>query len=163
MRKKHGAVISLVALAVLVSGACGKDYREMLEKKGIPFTGETFLEEARSGNRGNVELFLKAGMDVDTRDKDLSTALMIATERDDVDMVRLLVARGADVNAANVDGYTALMYAAYRGNREIVELLVKNNAAVDSKDKDGWTALRYASVRGRSDIVDMLKKARDKK
>lgn len=156
-RTKGVVLVSFIAFTVLISCACGTDYRKVLEKRGIAFTREAFLREVRAGNREHVELFIKAGMDIDARDDDRSTALMIAAERDDLDMVRLLVERGADVNAANVDGYTALMYAAYRGNGKIVALLVRNGADVDMKDKDGWTALRYASVQGKNDIVDVLK------
>lgn len=157
------AVIMVIACAILVSCACGKDYRKVLEKKGLPFTQEAFLKEVRAGNREHAELFIKAGMDINARDKDGSTALMVTSEKGESEMAQLLIQNGADVNANNIDGYTALMYAAYKGNVQIAELLIKNKADVSAKDKDGWTALRYASIQGRNDMVALLKKAKDKK
>ena len=157
------AGVILIICSILVLCACGKDYRKVLKKKGLPFTQEAFLKEIRAGNREHAELFIKAGMDINSRDKDGSTALMVASERGDVQMAPLLIQNGADVNAKNIDGYTALMYVAYKGNLEIAELLIKNKADVNVKDKDGWTALRYATIQQRSDIIKLLTKAKDQK
>ena len=163
MGRKNVSVIILIACTILVLCACGKDFRKVLEKKGIPFTQEAFLKEIRASNREHVDLFVKAGMDINARDKDGTTALMIASEKGDIEMARLLIQGGADVNANNIDGYTALMYASYKGNLQIAELLIKNKADVNARDKDGWTALRYASIQGQNDIVALLKKVKDKK
>ena len=157
------AVIMVIACAILVSCMRGEDYRKIIEKKGMPFTQESFLKEIRAGNREHAELFIKAGMDINSRDKDGSTALMVASERGDIEMAQFLMQNGADVSAKNIDGYTALMYVAYKGNLEIAELLIKNKADVNVKDKDGWTALRYATIQQRSDIIKLLTKAKDQK
>ena len=156
-------VIIVIACMILVSCACGKDYRKVLEKKGLPFTQESFLKEVRAGNREHAELFIKAGMDINARDKDGSTALMVASEKGDIEMAQFLIQNGADVNAKNIDSYTALMYVAYKGNLEIAELLIKHKADVNARDKDGWTALRYASIQGRNDIMKLLTKAKDQR
>jgi len=156
-------VIILIACAILVSCMRGEDYRKIIEKKGMPFTQESFLKEVKAGNREHVELFIKAGMDINSRDKDGSTALMVTSEKGDIEMAQLLIRNGADVNAKNIDGYTALMYVAYKGNLAIAELLIKNKADVNARDKDGWTALRYASIQGRNDIIKLLTKAKDQK
>jgi len=163
MGRKNVSVIILIACTILVLCACGKDYRKVLEKKGLPFSHEAFLKEIRASNREHAELFIKAGMDINSRDRDGSTALMVASEKGDVQMAQLLIQNGADVNAKNIDGYTALMYVAYKGNLAIAELLIKNKADVSAKDKDGWTAMRYALIQGRNDMVSLLKKAKDKK
>jgi ankyrin repeat protein len=155
--------VSLIACVFLVTCMRAEDYRKIIEKKGMPFTQEAFIKEVRTGNRENVELFIKAGIDINSKDKDESTPLMIASEKGDLQMAQLLIQNGADVNAKNIDGYTALMYAAYTGNIQIAELLIKNNADVNARDKDGWTALRYASIQGRDDVVALLKKSKDKK
>jgi len=163
MTRKGLRRIILITCAILVLCSCEKDYRGTLLREGIPFTREAFLKEVRAGNRDHVELFIKAGMDSNTADKDGSSALMVASEKGDLPMAELLLENGADVNAKNVDGYTALMYAAYKGNIHIAELLIKHNADVNARDNDGWTALRYASVQGRSDVLELLKKSKDKK
>jgi uncharacterized protein len=160
MGRRHISVIMMIACTILVLFACSKDYRKVLEQKGIPFTREVFLEEIRAGNSEHVGLFIKAGMDINTADKDGSSALMIASEKGDLAIAQLLIQSGADVNAKNIDGYTALMYAAYKGNVQIAELLIKHHADVNARDKDGWTALRYASIQGGNDMVELLKKSK---
>lgn len=160
---RYLSVIIFIACAILALHACGKDYRKALEKRGVAFTQEDFLKEIKAGHRENVELFIKAGMDVNAQDEDGSSALMIASERGEREIAELLIKSGTDVNMKNVDGYTALMYAAYKGNLQIAELLIKNKADVNARDKDGWTALMYASVQGKGEIVTLLKEARDRK
>jgi ankyrin repeat protein len=162
-RISYEIAILLIACLIFISYACGKDYRKALEKKGIPFTEEAFLKEVSSGRKEHVEMFARAGMDINAKDKDGSTALMIAAEKVDLAMAQLLIEHGADVNSKNVDGYTALMYVAYKGNLAMAELLIKSKADIDVQDKDGWTALRYASVQGRKEMAELLKKAKDKK
>jgi len=164
-RKKFSfqAAIILIVGMILFSCIRGEDYRKKIEKKGMSFTQEAFLNEVRSGNKEHVELFFKAGMDINSRDKDGSTALMIVSEKGDLEIAQLLIQNGADVNAKNIDGYTALMYVAYKGNLQIAELLIKNRADINARDKDGWTALRYASIQRRNDIIKLLNKAKDQK
>jgi ankyrin repeat protein len=163
MGRRNTALVILIACMIVVLCGCGKDYRKDIEKKGIPFTEEAFLKEVSSGNREHVELFAKAGMNINAKDKDGSTALMIAAEKGDLPIAQLLIEHGADVNANNADGYTALMYVAYKGNLAVAELLIKSRADINAQDKDGWTALRYASVQGKKEMVALLKKAKDKK
>ena len=157
------AAIILIVGMILFSCIRGEDYRKKIEKKGMSFTQEAFLNEVRSGNKEHMELFIKAGMDINSRDKDGSTALMIVSEKGDLEMAQLLIQNGADVDAKNIDGYTALMYVAYKGNLQIAELLIKNRADINVRDKDGWTALRYALIQRGSAMVELLKKARDPK
>lgn len=163
MDGKKSAVIILIVSVLFVPSACGKDYRKILEEKGIPFTQEAFLKEVGRGNREHVGLFIKAGIDIDAGGEDGSSALMIASEKGDLEIAKLLIESGADVNARNVDGYTALMYAAYKGHYQITELLIKNKADVNAKDKDGWSALRYAVIQGNVKIAELLKKAKERK
>ena len=84
------AVIIVIACAIFVSCMRGEDYRKIIEKKGIPFTQESFLKEVRAGNREHAELFIKAGMDINTRDKDGWTALRYASIQGRNDIIKLL-------------------------------------------------------------------------
>ena len=56
------------------------------------------------------------------------TALMYAAEKNNCDMIQLLLDKGADINKANSGGGTVLGYAAIKGNTDAVQCLLKNPA-----------------------------------
>jgi len=127
-------------------------------KRGI-YSDKAFFDAVKSGDRETVAMSIKEGFNLNTKDKDGYTALLIAAEKGDIEMAHLLVEKGADVNAKDKDGYTALMYVAYAGNLEIAKILIKNGADVHVRDKDGWTALMFARVGKKADITELLKKS----
>jgi ankyrin repeat protein len=154
------SVFILLPAVIIFSGCKGREgYKKAIEKKGIPYSQEAFLDNVRTGDRELVEMFLSAGMDVNAKDKDGCTALMIASEKGDLGTAELLVRKGADVNARDIGGYTVLMYVAYNGNLDIAKLLIENKADVGAKDNDGWTALMFGSLGGKTEMVKLLKKS----
>jgi|GEM_PF-2794737 FOG: Ankyrin repeat len=87
--------------------------------------GETSLIRAvRDGNGSKIVALLNHGVDVNARDNDGSTALMIAAAVAKPDIVRTLLDRGADANIKNRRGHTALMSAADSGQAKNAETLL---------------------------------------
>ena len=60
---------------------------------------------------------------------------MLASQRGNFAIVKLLVAAQADVNAQNARGTTALQLAVIKGQIEIVSILLKNGANPKIMDK----------------------------
>jgi ankyrin repeat protein len=160
--KKRGAIsVFLFFAVILLFTGCSKSpegHKAEIEQRGVPFSNEAFFKAVNEGDRELVSSFIKAGIDINAKEDDGRTALLIAAEKGDAGMAALLADSGADVNARDVDGYTALMYAAYKGNLELAELLVNHGADVHAKDKDGWTALRFALLQGKTQVAELLKK-----
>jgi uncharacterized protein len=75
-----------------------------------------------------LDILLKKGADVNTKDSTGYTALIYASGKDNVDIVKKLLAKGANVNAKTYDGRTALMIAKEQGYSDIEELLKSNDA-----------------------------------
>jgi len=78
-----------------------------------------------------VRLFLESEKDVDLNalgGRAISTALHVATYRDHIDVVRLLLERGADPNLCNESDEPPLYWASINGNQEMQDLLLKNGA-----------------------------------
>ena len=67
-------------------------------------------------------------VDVNAKDKDGNTALLIAAKGGNIEKMRLLLSKGADVGAQNNDKETALLMAVKSGDNEKIELLIKYNA-----------------------------------
>jgi ankyrin repeat protein len=77
-----------------------------------------------------IGALLKAGADVNTRDKRGMTALMlaVASETQDAGVVRLLLKAGADVNLRSVDGEMALDWARKFGSPAVIRILQEAGA-----------------------------------
>ena len=78
-----------------------------------------------------IRLLLAAGADVNHRDKQGNTALMLC--RDDVEQVELLLKAGADPNIRNLEGETALSKSY---DEEIKQILIKHGAVPAVKDAE---------------------------
>ena len=96
-----------------------------------------------------VKILLRYGADVNLKDNEGWTALMLAALYSNTDSnvstVKLLLDAGADVNLKNNEGWTALMLSARYSNTDsndsTVKLLLDAGADVNLKDIYGWTAL----------------------
>lgn len=78
-------------------------------------------------------------LQVDDRDDNATTLLMIASGRGTVQFVRELISRGADVQAVDSDNWSPLLFAAKGGYIEIIEILVDHGADIEHRDMVGLT------------------------
>ena len=108
-----------------------------------------------------IEVFItENGVDATVGEND-KTMLILAAQRGNTEIVKLLIAKDADINIQeNNYGYTALMMAAYYGYTEIVKLLVVARGANPSlKDRYGSTAFDYAHSINHQEIADIIRAA----
>lgn len=105
-----------------------------------------------------LEELLKAGEDVNGRDRDGRTPLIHAAIDKDLDLAMFLLDRKADVNVADSRGWTALHFAAQEFDDKIASTLLKHGAKVDAQDEDGNTPLNNAvfNSRGRGEVIKLL-------
>ncbi len=139
--------------------ACTSNAKTELMQKDIPYSIDSFLQQAAKGDKETVQLFIKAGMDVNSGDDRGHTALIAASITGRTEMVRFLIEKGADVNAKENNGVTALMIASGKGWTELVKLLLEKGVDVNAKENNGATALIIASSTGKSDIASLLRNA----
>ena len=109
--KKRVFAASVTLLFLATCSSSSRDHRKALLELGVIWNGEAFLEYAKEGDLAILELFLKGGMDVETRDRSGATALMHAASNGHVEATSLLIAEGAHVNAQDNLGRRALDYA----------------------------------------------------
>lgn len=116
-----------------------------------------FFEAVKSHNRDKVRQFINKGVDVNVKDGEGWTALMIATaDTDDYKMVRLLVEYGADIDVKDDDGQTPLMNCAFVNAKKSAEFLISQGANVNLKDTSGQTALMLAALNDSKEVGEML-------
>lgn len=109
---------------------------------------EDLFAAVQRGDPAGVSAALAEGATVDTR-REQVTALMLAAERGQVDIMRALLAAGANPNATRDDGITTLMHAAASGDAAPVKVLLDAHADVNARASgSGITALRVAVATG---------------
>lgn len=144
-----------------VSLAQRREARRSLLELGISFRGDAFAEAVVEGNTQAAELFLKAGLPADTRDKKGVPLLGLAVRTGNQAMVDLLLDAGAQIDTQSEDrGNSALMDAVAGGHERIARRLVEAGANVNLKSKDGQTALVLAVGRNSVELVELLLKAK---
>jgi ankyrin repeat protein len=99
----------------------------------------------------------KAGTDVNAKDEDGWTPLLVAAFNGRKEIAELLIAKGANVNATDEVGRTPLHHTAIQGYKEISELLIDNGADVNAKDEDGWSVLDMALASKNEEIITFIK------
>jgi cytohesin len=147
----------LSALFALTPGCKDKeDYQKEISRRGMSYSADSFLAEAGAGNKELIELFLKAGMDVNAKGSDGNSALHMASAGDNFEVIELLVQKGADVNAQGKNAYTALMVVSSKGNLPAAKLFLKKGADVNARNSAGETALMLAALNGSAEMAELL-------
>ena len=120
-------------------------------------TSPPLVEAAARGSVQGVRDLIAAGADLDQRDENGLTALIISAYVGNVEIVRRLLAVKADPNVANNDGETALhSSSAHANSAEIVPLLIAAGGNIEKADKWGRTPLLDQALMGRIDSIKAL-------
>ena len=128
-----------------------REARQELLELGVSFRGQAFADSVSEGNAHAVELFIRAGLPVDSRDQKGVPLLCLAARSGHHAMLALLLEKGASVDAQSEDrGNTALMDAVAGGFHDLLVDLLAVGAALEYRSKDGQTALVIAV--GKNDV-----------
>ncbi len=99
-------------------------------------------------------------------DKEGRTVLSYASEKGDLNLIKLSLALKADPLVCDKNGVSPLMYSAKNGNAECTAEICSNKIGkkgINFLDKEGWSALMYAARYGRRrDITILLKNGADR-
>uniref|UniRef100_A0A7M4ELI3 Kinase D interacting substrate 220 n=1 Tax=Crocodylus porosus TaxID=8502 RepID=A0A7M4ELI3_CROPO len=113
----------------------------------------TYVEE---GNVPALKTLLEKCKDVDERNENGQTPLMLAAEQGNLEIVQELLKKGANCNLEDSDNWTALISASKEGHVDIVAELLNCNVNLEHRDMGGWTALMWASYKGRTEVAELL-------
>ena len=96
------------------------------------------------------------GLQVEARNRNDESALMLAALAGMTDVCRRLISLDADVNKP---GWTPLHYAASGGHAEIVQLLLEHAAYIDAQSPNQSTPLMMAAMYGNTRTLSVLLEA----
>ena len=112
---------------------------------------------AREGHRGVVGILLKAGAEVNKRDKNWSTPLINAVARGHRHVAKMLLDSGADPNLACADwGRAPLHYIPIAEYNDVVKLLLDFGADPNKVDDLGNTPMHEVAWRSHKTVAKLL-------
>ena len=158
-------LLALAALFLAVPPArCDQaSARAALEKEGIAFTPEAFLQKVAEGDAAHVTLFLEAGIDPSAANSNRRTALWIAVERKQPAVLKALLAGGVAPNVKNAPpmeaSKTLVFEAVDSGDAAMVRTLVEAGADARSANEYGVTPLAETARTGNLEMCQILLKA----
>ena len=109
---------------------------------------EIFMSAAENGFEQAVCKLAKAGANLEERDEDRNTALLLAAKNGHTQAVRSLVKRGAKVDVRNSVGQGPYHLAAANGHLTTTTELIDAGADANTRDARGNTALHLAAMNG---------------
>lgn len=93
--------------------------------------------------------------DIDLLSDEGDTALLIAAQRGNTELVKLLLQHGADPKVENQQGLTPLIAATECGNHELVKLLMKSGAH-PVPNKNNESAISHAAEGGKTECLAIM-------
>ena len=137
---------SLLLIALLLVPSitwAGNIFESLAEGSDV----ESVIEAASNLRPESLRAAIDAGAEVNVRDEDGYTALILAARwNGNPEVVRVLLDAGAMVNARSNWGWTPLMYAArWNGNPDILQVLLDAGGEMSARTLDSRTALIYTA------------------
>mmetsp|Transcript_10833 Transcript_10833/g.27393 ORF Transcript_10833/g.27393 Transcript_10833/m.27393 type:complete len:1054 (-) Transcript_10833:133-3294(-) len=106
--------------------------------------GVALLEAAKNGKRTQILELRSRGAPVDFVDPNNKLGILhLASERDDSELMELLITLGSDVNARDIRQWTPLHTACSCGNAKTADVLIREGARVDFVSASGCSPLHY--------------------
>lgn len=122
------------------------------------FDGYTIslVQASIDGDLNEVKLLVGEGADLEIRNNEGWTPLMVAAYYGYIDIAKFLVGSGAKVDVQNNKKFTALMHSASKGHYAMSKYLVDSGSNVNTVNDRNEGALVWAVKSGNFDIVKLL-------
>ncbi len=133
-----------------------REFRQALEARSIKFIAPEFFARISRGDLNTVVLFVNAGMDLETKNEQGWTPLMVALFEGREDVGLFLIKKGANVSFSDRSGYRPIHWAAFKGYTTVIDEIVERSGDVNVETNYGWTALLQAASLGHVATVTSL-------
>ncbi len=119
------------------------------------------LNTVLAGDVAKAAALLKSGADINARNEEGATALMLAAGNGNLEMVEMLLQAGAEVDATDARSWTALFKALFnyeqnRGFPDVVSALIDAGADIEHQIAYGTRPLMIAAGYGEARVVEIL-------
>ena len=139
------------AIKVLLSAGADRTIKDV--------DGNTWIHYAVHGDCSKevLQSIIDQGADVNITNKRNVTSLMVASNKGNVDAIKVLLSAGADRTIQDVDGDAWIHYA-FLGDcrKEVLQTIIDQGAHVNITNKHNVTSLMVASNKGNVDAINVL-------
>ena len=113
------------------------------------------LSVTQKGSLAEVEALLAQGVDINCKNENGSSPLIIASFHGHLAILKLLLSKQCDKNMRNNVGDTALYLATIKNHQKIVDILICNNVD-QSIAKNGKTPFEWARQKGMKGVLNVF-------
>ena len=106
--------------------------------------------------RVNIIELLTCGANINDKDNNGRSSLILTSMDGHVDVVEMLLSKGSSIMDKDNLGYSSIMWASYKGHVKVAELLLSKDADVNDVSNTGTSSIRLASMTGHVNIVELL-------
>lgn len=117
---------------------------------------QQFIEAAGTGDIESLRMHLEQGVDINARNKQKRTAILVAAMNDHHHTVEFLIGAGADVDLQDQTCLNPFLYGCIKGNLELVKMMIKANTNIELLTRFGGVGITPASEKGHVEIVREL-------
>jgi uncharacterized protein len=124
-----------------------------------PGAGQTVIElhdAVTSGDEARVSSLIKAGAAIDERNEPGETALLIAVQKNRIEIAEALMKAGASINAQADNKDTPWLLAGALGRTEIIAAMIPLGPDLSIRNRYGGNALIPACERGHVETIKLL-------
>ena len=110
-----------------------------------------------TGDSKTVTWLIQQGVDVNHCNKDGWTAVQVAAQKGNLDVLKLLHSNGANIHQESSNGTSCIISASLgTGDCKTVKWLIHQGVDVNHCNKDGCTAVHGAAQKGNLDVLKLL-------
>ena len=126
------------------------------EPRATPELNQELLTRARIGTTESIQKLIEDGADLTTINEKGASALLIATQENNIATAKALLEAGADLNQQDQLQDSPFLYAGAEGRFEILTLMLDKKPNYNLLNRYGGTALIPAAEKGHVDNVRLL-------
>jgi len=115
-----------------------------------------FLAAAEAGDIDTLQRFLQQGVDINARNKQKRTAILLAAMNDQLETVKFLIQEGADINLQDQICLNPFLYGCINGKLELVKIMLQANTDLERLTRFGGVGVHPASEKGFVEVVREL-------
>lgn len=142
-------------ILIVVVQAFETSYSKNQNNKKRPCT--SLHEAIKNGNTKCLKQLIKAGNDINSKDKNGFPPIVIAAALGQKKCLEILIKAKADIDErVTHDASTALIHATKNGHKRCIKMLLKAGADTSTKDNNDKTAKEYAHNFAHKDCESLL-------